>query len=97
MSELNWDVLFSLSDDIDLHRANKEQQQNLKKSRSLGGSLKKLFRRSQKRSRSQTRGEQSRESSLSRQSRHTSSQNPSREGSLTRSSYNASQQDTVIL
>ncbi|XP_052804410.1 phospholipid transfer protein C2CD2L-like isoform X2 [Mya arenaria] len=82
-------------DDIDLHRVKKEQEQstNLKKSRSLGGSLKKLFRRSRKRS--VGRGDQSRESSLSRQSRQ-QSQGPSREGSLTRS-HNTSQHDTVIL
>ncbi|XP_045208200.1 phospholipid transfer protein C2CD2L-like isoform X4 [Mercenaria mercenaria] len=85
-------------DDIDLHRVkqNEENAPTLKKSRSLGGSLKKLFRRSRKRSRSQGRGEQSRESSVSRQSRHTS-QGPSREGSLTRSSQHTSHQDTVIL
>ncbi|KAL4229374.1 intracellular signal transduction [Mactra antiquata] len=84
-------------DDIDLHKVKRnEETPNLKKSRSLGGSLKKLFRRSRKRSRSRGRGEQSRESSMSRQSRHTSL-GPSREGSLTRSSYNPSQQDTVIL
>ena len=87
----------SFSDDIDLYRKQKETETpNLKKSKSLGGSLKKLFRRSRKRSRSQGR-EQSRESSVSRQSRHTS-QVPSREGSLTRTPYTTTnQQDTVIL
>ncbi|XP_060605436.1 uncharacterized protein LOC132757953 [Ruditapes philippinarum] len=88
----------SIGDDIDLHRVkqNEENTPSLKKSRSLGGSLKKLFRRSRKRSRSRGRGEQSRESSVSRQSRHTS-QGPSREGSLTRSSQQPGQHDTVIL
>lgn len=85
------------SDDIDLHRQKHEPDTpNLKKSRSLGGSLKKLFRRSRKRSRSVGKGDQSRESSVSRQSRHVS-EGPSREGSLTRSSHTSSHQETVVL
>jgi hypothetical protein len=58
---------------------------NLKKSRSLGGSLKKLFRRSRKRS--QGRDETSRESSLSRSSAKNLSKGPSREASLTRTGH----------
>ncbi|XP_064604423.1 LOW QUALITY PROTEIN: C2 domain-containing protein 2-like [Liolophura sinensis] len=56
---------------------------SLKKSRSLGGSLRKLFRRS-KRSRSRGGGESSRESSISRSSKRDASQASSRESSLKR-------------
>ncbi|XP_021354890.1 uncharacterized protein LOC110451288 isoform X2 [Mizuhopecten yessoensis] len=70
-------------DDIELVRAQPETP-SLKKSRSLGGSLKKLFRRGRKRSRDH--GETSRESSYSRSSTRNASQGPSREGSLTRGS-----------
>ncbi|XP_069109921.1 micronuclear linker histone polyprotein-like isoform X2 [Argopecten irradians] len=68
-------------DDIELVRAQPDTP-SLKKSRSLGGSLKKLFRRGRKRSRD--RGETSRESSYSRSSTRNASQGPSREGSITR-------------
>uniref|UniRef100_A0A2C9L2B8 C2 domain-containing protein n=1 Tax=Biomphalaria glabrata TaxID=6526 RepID=A0A2C9L2B8_BIOGL len=72
-------------DDLELVRpqlndTDAEPSPNLKKSRTLGGSLKKLFRRSRKQSR--TRGD-SRESSMSRGSR---SKGPSRDSSLTRQS-----------
>ncbi|GFS26682.1 C2 domain-containing protein 2-like isoform X3 [Elysia marginata] len=80
-------------DDLDLVRPKSQHEDetapsnNLKKSRTLGGSLKKLFRRSRKRSKSRGAGEgdrdQSRESSLSRGSR---SKNQSRENSLSRTS-----------
>ncbi|XP_056012261.1 C2 domain-containing protein 2-like isoform X7 [Ostrea edulis] len=71
-------------DDIELVRGKRETPEtpNLKKSRSLGGSLKKLFRRGRKQTRS--RGETSRESSFSRSSTRNVSQGPSREGSLNR-------------
>lgn len=59
---------------------------NLKKSRSLGGSLKKLFRRSRKRSQGRDQ-EMSRESSLSRSSTRNADKGPSREASLTRTGY----------
>jgi hypothetical protein len=73
-----------LTDDIELVRGKREAPEtpNLKKSRSLGGSLKKLFRRGRKQTRS--RGETSRESSFSRSSTRNVSQGPSREGSLNR-------------
>uniref|UniRef100_A0A0B7BHJ9 C2 domain-containing protein n=1 Tax=Arion vulgaris TaxID=1028688 RepID=A0A0B7BHJ9_9EUPU len=70
-------------DDLELVRPqskNSMASPNLKKSRTLGGSLKKLFRRSRKQSKS--RGD-SRESSLSRGSR---SKGPSRDNSLSRQS-----------
>ena len=88
--------LFLFADDIDLHKQRHDDTPNLKKSRSLGGSLKKLFRRSRKRSRSVGKGDQSRESSVSRQSKHLS-EGPSREGSLTRSSHTSSHHETVVL
>nr|XP_034304321.1 phospholipid transfer protein C2CD2L isoform X4 [Crassostrea gigas] len=71
-------------DDIELVRGKAESPgtPNLKKSRSLGGSLKKLFRRGRKQDRSQ--GETSRESSFSRSSTRNVSQGPSRDGSLSR-------------
>ncbi|XP_061183846.1 uncharacterized protein LOC133192028 isoform X2 [Saccostrea echinata] len=71
-------------DDIELVRGKAEPPgtPNLKKSRSLGGSLKKLFRRGRKQQR--TQGETSRESSFSRSSTRNVSQGPSREGSLNR-------------
>lgn len=71
-------------DDIELVRGKAESPgtPNLKKSRSLGGSLKKLFRRGRKQDRSQ--GETSRESSFSRSSTRNISQGPSRDGSLSR-------------
>lgn len=71
-------------DDIELVRGKAEPPgtPNLKKSRSLGGSLKKLFRRGRKQDRSQ--GETSRESSFSRSSTRNVSQGPSRDGSLSR-------------
>ncbi|XP_067679952.1 C2 domain-containing protein 2-like isoform X8 [Haliotis asinina] len=73
-------------DDMELVRSqDPSKSPNLKKSRSLGGSLKKLFRRSRKRSKS--RGESSRDSSFSRSSdRRGGSQNPSRDSSLNRHS-----------
>ncbi|XP_071111308.1 phospholipid transfer protein C2CD2L-like isoform X7 [Haliotis cracherodii] len=73
-------------DDMELVRSqDPAKSPNLKKSRSLGGSLKKLFRRSRKRSKS--RGESSRDSSFSRSSdRRAGSQNPSRDSSLNRHS-----------
>lgn len=72
------------TDDIELVRGKAESPgtPNLKKSRSLGGSLKKLFRRGRKQDRSQ--GETSRESSFSRSSTRNVSQGPSRDGSLSR-------------
>ena len=91
---MSWCYCFPIADDIDLHKQRHEETPNLKKSRSLGGSLKKLFRRSRKRSIG--KGDQSRESSLSRQSKHLS-EGPSREGSLTRSSHISSHQETVVL
>ena len=71
-------------DDIELVRGKAESPgtPNLKKSRSLGGSLRKLFRRGRKQSRSH--GETSRESSFSRSSTRNVSQGPSRDGSLNR-------------
>ncbi|XP_022321163.1 phospholipid transfer protein C2CD2L-like isoform X5 [Crassostrea virginica] len=71
-------------DDIELVRGKAEPPgtPNLKKSRSLGGSLRKLFRRGRKQSRSH--GETSRESSFSRSSTRNVSQGPSRDGSLNR-------------
>ena len=76
------DFLF-FTDDLELVRNKGEPETpNLKKSRSLGGSLKKLFRRGRKQSRS--RGETSRESSFSRSSTRNISQGGSREGSLNR-------------
>ncbi|XP_060073125.1 titin-like [Ylistrum balloti] len=74
-------------DDIELVRAQQDTP-SLKKSRSLGGSLKKLFRRGRKRSRD--RGETSRESSYSRSSTRNASQGPSREGSIGRGSGQSS-------
>ncbi|XP_041372939.1 uncharacterized protein LOC121386181 isoform X12 [Gigantopelta aegis] len=72
-------------DDLDLvRRSSPPKSPNLKKSRSLGGSLKKLFRRSRRRSKS--RGEESRDSSLSRGSGRNQSQGPSRDSSLNRQS-----------
>ncbi|KAK3106854.1 hypothetical protein FSP39_001393 [Pinctada imbricata] len=72
-------------DDLELVRGKEAPSSpNLKKSRSLGGSLKKLFRRGRKQSRS--RGDTSRESSFSRSSAKNVSQGPSREGSLNRTS-----------
>ncbi|XP_076438196.1 uncharacterized protein LOC143277304 isoform X2 [Babylonia areolata] len=70
-------------DDLELVRPQEPGSPNLKKSRSLGGSLKKLFRRGRK-SRSRARdGDTSRESSMSRGS----GRNPaSRDGSLNRQS-----------
>ncbi|XP_059144747.1 phospholipid transfer protein C2CD2L-like [Physella acuta] len=76
-------------DDLELVRPQSMEappSPNLKKSRTLGGSLKKLFKRSRKRS--QTRGD-SRESSLSRGSR---SKGPSRDSSLTRQNQRESDQ-----
>lgn len=72
---------FDITDDIELVRAQPDTP-SLKKSRSLGGSLKKLFRRGRKRSRDH--GETSRDSSYSRSSTRNASQGPSREGSITR-------------
>lgn len=70
-----------ITDDLELVRPQEPGSPNLKKSRSLGGSLKKLFKRGRK-SRSRARdGDTSRESSLSRGS----GRNPaSREDSLNR-------------
>lgn len=85
---------FCVLDDIELVRSTTPETPNLKKSRSLGGSLKKLFRRSRKRSRS--RGETSRESSFSRSSTRNVSQGPSREGSLSRTPVSPHSQETAI-
>ncbi|CAG2251609.1 unnamed protein product [Mytilus edulis] len=71
-------------DDMELGRQENPGTPNLKKSRSLGGSLKKLFRRSRKRSQGREDQEMSRESSLSRSSARNISKGPSRETSLTR-------------
>ena len=74
---------FWLTDDLELVRPQEPGSPNLKKSRSLGGSLKKLFKRGRK-SRSRARdGDTSRESSLSRGSGRNAA---SREGSLNRQS-----------
>ncbi|BFZ13818.1 hypothetical protein BsWGS_16857 [Bradybaena similaris] len=76
-------------DDLELVRLQAQEASaspNLKKSRTLGGSLKKLFRRSRKQSKSRA---DSRESSLSRGSR---SKGPSRDNSLTRQSQRESEQ-----
>ncbi|XP_050417347.1 C2 domain-containing protein 2 isoform X4 [Patella vulgata] len=70
-------------DDLELVRAKGNASPNLKKSRSLGGSLKKLFRRSRRRSKSR---DNSRESSF----KNTGSQNPSRDSSLNRSQNRSS-------
>lgn len=75
---------FFISDDMELGRQENPGTPNLKKSRSLGGSLKKLFRRSRKRSQGREDQEMSRESSLSRSSARNISKGPSRETSLTR-------------
>lgn len=69
---------------MELGRQENPGTPNLKKSRSLGGSLKKLFRRSRKRSQGREDQEMSRESSLSRSSARNISKGPSRETSLTR-------------
>ncbi|XP_012943979.1 phospholipid transfer protein C2CD2L [Aplysia californica] len=77
-------------DDLELlrpHQKDAPPSPSLKKSRTLGGSLKKLFRRSRKRS--NTRGNDSRESSMSRGSR---SKGPSRDNSLTRQSQREHEQ-----
>ncbi|CAC5415081.1 unnamed protein product [Mytilus coruscus] len=71
-------------DDMELGKQQNPETPNLKKSRSLGGSLKKLFRRSRKRSQGRDDQEMSRESSLSRSSARNISKGPSRETSLTR-------------
>ncbi|CAG5123852.1 unnamed protein product, partial [Candidula unifasciata] len=76
-------------DDLELVRLQAQEgstSPNLKKSRTLGGSLKKLFRRSRKQSKSRA---DSRESSLSRGSR---SKGPSRDNSLSRQSQRESEQ-----
>ncbi|ESP01971.1 hypothetical protein LOTGIDRAFT_157105 [Lottia gigantea] len=70
-------------DDLELVRAKGNASPNLKKSRSLGGSLKKLFRRSRRRSKSR---DNSRDSSF----KTTGSQNPSRDSSLNRSTNRSS-------
>ncbi|KAL3885788.1 hypothetical protein ACJMK2_025826 [Sinanodonta woodiana] len=85
-------------DDLELVRSQEHPEgSSLKKSRSLGSSLKKLFRRG-RRSRSRGKGENSRESSVSRGSslRHVS-QGPSRENSLPRSPQTQSEQETLVL
>ncbi|CAL1543471.1 unnamed protein product [Lymnaea stagnalis] len=76
-------------DDLELVRPQSKDappSPNFKKSRTLGGSLKKLFKRSRKRS--QTRAD-SRESSMSRGSR---SKGPSRDSSLTRQTQRENEQ-----